>query len=294
MGTDERSILSLCFGQWEANAVVLIDRARATAAVVDPGQGADDVLPPLLAALGVELEAVLLTHGHLDHLWAAPALARMTDAEVLLHPADRWLWDAPAAAFGAPPSALAAYGLHWETAGVEPKAIDHRQRLMVAGFDIETVHTPGHTPGHVIYLASGIADIPVGVVDVRVDTLPTSTATMHVLAAVDEAGAGDEDGGASGIGAGVHRSVASEELMVSGDLLFAGSIGRTDLAQGSFEDIMESVAHVMHRCDDAMLVIPGHGPLTTVGNERRTNPYVAQALRQHGGPESTDGQHGRR
>jgi len=283
VGTDDRSILSLCFGQWEANAVVLIDQARATAAVVDPGQGADDVLPPVLAALGVELEAVLLTHGHLDHLWAAPALARRTGAQVLLHPADRWLWDAPAAAFGAPPSALAAYGLDWDTSGVEPKAIAHGQRLVVAGFEVEVIHTPGHTPGHVIFLADEIAGIPVAVVDVRVDSLPTSTATTHALAAVDEAAAGDSASGASGVGHLTGQSVGSEELMMSGDLLFAGSIGRTDLARGSFEDIMQSVAHVMHRCDDAMLVIPGHGPLTTVGNERRTNPYVAQALQQHAG-----------
>lgn len=274
---DARYVISLCLGQWEANAVMLINQAAGVAAVVDPGQGADLVVPAVLDELNVDLETILLTHGHLDHLWSAPDLARATGAEVWLHPADDWLWRQPAAAFGAPPSALASFGLTWEVAGVVPSPVTDRQRLTVAGFAVEVHHTPGHTPGHVTYVGSSMLGVPIAMIPSRVDHRDPDQTVKRARAAVAAAGVGLPQTGADNR-SGDRLPVAPDQTMMSGDLLFAGSIGRTDLAWGSFDDIMTSLAETMQRCADDVLVIPGHGPATTIGNERRTNPYVAQSL----------------
>ena len=79
------------------------DRTAGTCTVIDPGETGAEQVPPVLDRLGLECEAILLTHGHLDHFWAVPDLARSLDVPVHLHPADRWLWDSPAAGFGLPP-----------------------------------------------------------------------------------------------------------------------------------------------------------------------------------------------
>lgn len=275
---ESRCIISLCLGQWEANAVLLVDRADGVAAVVDPGQGAQVVVPAVLAALDVDLATVLLTHGHLDHLWAAPDLARATGAQVLLHPADRWLWHEPAAAFGAPNAALATFGLTWEPSGVDPVSVTDGQRLTTAGFDVVVHHTPGHTPGHVTYVASAVAGVPVAMISSRVDVeAPQRTsARARALVVPDDP---DQPAAPADARDDAAVLVSGDQTMMSGDLLFAGSIGRTDLARGSFDDMMQSLADTMRRWDDDVLVIPGHGPATTIGHERRTNPYLAQSRR---------------
>lgn len=277
--TDRRLLISLCLGQWEANTVLLVDTREATAAVVDPGQGAADLLPAVLAELHVDLETILLTHGHLDHLWAAPDLARATGAQVRLHPADRWLWDQPAAAFGAPAATLADVGMQWDTTSVDPAPLDDGQRLTVAGIDIEVLHTPGHTPGHVAFLAATTSVAQGIMVGRRIDGLAPSMVAAEVSAEVDMAppSAATPPNGAAL--ASVRLEIGPETLL-SGDLLFAGSIGRTDLARGSTPDMMHSLAKIIDRCDDDVVVVPGHGPATTVGHERRHNPYLGEVTRR--------------
>lgn len=243
MSQGERFVLGLPLGRWQTNCWVLGDRAEGTAVVVDPGEHGERQVPEMLRQAGVRCVAILLTHGHLDHLWAVPGLARTLDVPVLLHAEDRWLWDDPAAGFAVPPQTLAAQlggDWHWDPPTERLRTVTDRERLRLAGLDLEVRHNPGHTPGHVTYLGRGMDGAPL----------------LFPLA--------DED-------------ATPEQVLFSGDLLFAGSIGRSDLARGSAADMDRSLVATVLPLDDGVLVLSGHGPSTTVGRERATNPYLRQA-----------------
>jgi len=232
------TLVAARMGAWATNCVVLGDRARGEVVIVDPGQHAVQPVLDLLGRLGVRATAVLLTHGHLDHLWAAPELARALDVPVHLHPDDAWLWEQPSAAFGPGGAQLAAgFGFGaWDVDGVEVVPLAHEQRLLLAGLELTAHHTPGHTPGHVTFTTD---DLIGG--DVQLDG-----------EALD----------------------ASGPVLLAGDLLFAGSVGRTDLAGGDPVAMSRSLDACMARCTDATLVLPGHGSATTIGAERAGNPFL--------------------
>ena len=241
----ERFVVGVPLGRWQANCYVIGDRARGSAVVVDPGELADDEVPRLLVDAGVSCEAILLTHGHLDHLWSAPTLARSLDVPVLLHPDDRWLWDDPAAAFGAPPQMLAELGLSgWDPPTEHLRDVTDGQGLSFAGIRFDVAHNPGHTPGHVTYLGRELSGVEVSF------------------------SLGDAD-------------TAPGEVLFSGDLVFAGSIGRTDFPRGSTAAMMRSLVDTLLPLGDDTLVLSGHGTDTTVGRERATNPYLRQAVARH-------------
>ena len=230
-------------GGWQANCYVLGDHDAGTAVVIDPGADASEAVIKACDRHQVRLEAILLTHGHLDHLWSAPALARSVDAPVFLHPDDRWLWTNPAQGFGPlPPEVLEEqFGLRWDTEDIPSEVLRDGMRLGLACCDIEVRHTPGHTPGSCVFLLAGTDDLAVGpepgtAFDLRVDP-----------------------------GTG---------LLFSGDLLFAGSVGRTDLPRGSHADLLRSIEEQVLGLPDDTVVAAGHGLPTTVGEERRTNPFL--------------------
>lgn len=225
-GPGGRFLDGFALGVWQANCYLLGDLELGTCVVVDPGQGGEQAVTAALERRGVRCEAILLTHGHLDHLWSAPALAEALDVEVRLHAADRYLWDDPAAAFGnLPPGALEQqFGLRWEPPDERLVPYADGDRLSHAGMTIEARHTPGHTPGSSVFL--------------------------------------------------LRDGVAADPVLLSGDLLFAGSIGRTDFPRGSWEDQMASIERVVLPLPDATEVHSGHGPATTVGRERATNPFL--------------------
>ena len=221
----DRFIEGMSLGMWQANCYIFGDRDRGTAVVVDPGQDATAVVVERLAAHGVRCEAILLTHGHLDHLWSAPELAEACDVPVFLHPDDRYLWDSPAAAFGNLSADVleAQFGLRWQPRDERVQDVADGTKLTCAGMPVTVRHSPGHTPGSSVYL-------------------------------VDE--------------------LRAELVLLSGDLVFAGSVGRTDFPRGSFEQQNESLIRVVLPLADDTLVLSGHGPETTVGVERRTNPFL--------------------
>ncbi len=242
----DRFVLGVPLGRWQTNCYLIGDRDRGTGVLIDPGEGGETQVPALLERAGVRCEAILLTHGHLDHLWAVPSLARELDVPVLLHPDDRWLWDEPAAAFGAPPELLAAqFGLEWDPPTDHLDTVTDGQRLSFAGMRFDVQHNPGHTPGHVTYLGRELADVPVGFA------------------------LGDAE-------------AASEDVLFAGDLVFAGSIGRTDFPRGSIQDMFRSLVDTVLPLEDTTLILSGHGPDTTVGHERATNPFLAEALARLG------------
>ncbi|MPZ72783.1 MAG: MBL fold metallo-hydrolase [Nitriliruptorales bacterium] len=224
LGSQERFLEMYELGMWQANCYILGDRTLQRAVVVDPGQDAFQMVLERLAANDVTCEAILLTHGHLDHVWSTPQLAEKLDVPVFLHPADRWLWDDPAKAFGNfPPGVLETqFGLTWHPTGDRLQDLRDGMRLTCAGMKVEVRHTPGHTPGSSVFLMRD-GDPPV---------------------------------------------------LLSGDLVFAGSVGRTDFPRGSFEEQNDSLRRVVLPLDDETRVYSGHGPETTVGVERRTNPFL--------------------
>lgn len=238
-------VLGTPLGRWQTNCYLVGDRDHGLGVLIDPGETAETQAHELLSVAEVECEAILLTHGHLDHLWGVPQLARSLDVPVLLHEEDRWLWDDPAAAFGAPPSMLRdELGLVWEPPSDQLRAIADGDRLRFAGLDLKVTHNPGHTPGHVTYL---LADVRAGSL-----TFPLAEATE-----------------------------LSEQVLFSGDLIFAGSIGRTDLPRGSTAQILRSLVDTVVPLDDDTLILAGHGPDTVVGIEREANPFLRQAMEAH-------------
>jgi len=239
-------ILGAPLGRWQTNCYVVGDRALGRAVVVDPGETGEAQVLEMLASVEATCEAILLTHGHLDHLWAVPQLARALDVPVLLHDDDRWLWDDPAAAFGAPLEVLSEQlGLNWDPPTDHLESVAGGQRLRMAGVRFDVVHNPGHTPGHVTYLGRDLARATV--------TFPLGEAEQ-----------------------------GSEDVLFSGDLLFAGSIGRTDFPRGSMPDMLRSLSATVLELEDDTVVLSGHGPDTTVGYERETNPYLREAIAAHG------------
>ena len=242
----EPVVVGVALGRWQTNCWIVGDRTAGTCAIIDPGESGAEQVPVVLDRVGLECEAILLTHGHLDHFWAVPDLARSLDVPVHLHPADRWLWDSPAAGFGVPPEQAdqlleSQFGLRWDPPTERLVDLADHQRLGVGGVEFTARHTPGHTPGHVTFLGAQLAD-----------------------AELDFA-----DGGSTG---------PEGDVLFSGDLLFAGAVGRTDFPRGSMDELLRSVVDAVLPLEDDTLVLSGHGPRTTVGRERATNPFVDMAL----------------
>jgi hydroxyacylglutathione hydrolase len=187
------------------------------AIIVDPGEEA----PKLLNAIeevGVELDGILLTHTHFDHVGAVAPIATATGAEVWVPEIEKpVLADimsfVPWAGFGPYES--------WDA----EHTVAGGERLELAGFEIDVLFTPGHSPGHVTY------------------------------------------------------AIADEAALFSGDVLFQGSVGRTDLPGGDWGTLLESIRTLMDSYPDETTVYPGHMGITTLGAERATNPFLVELAR---------------
>jgi hydroxyacylglutathione hydrolase len=199
-------------GPLQENCYLVRREGSDRALLIDPGDEAQK-LQAAMEQLGVEPDAILLTHTHFDHIGAVAPLARATGAPVYCPREELPVLADPSAFFGAMFGPVEG----WEA----EHAIDGGQRLALAGFDVDVVATPGHSPGHVTFVLDG--------------------------------------------------------ALFSGDVLFQGSIGRTDLPGADHETLMESIAGLLERFDDDTKVHPGHMGLTTLGRERATNPFL-QAL----------------
>lgn len=205
----------------------------AGCAVVDPGMDAMDSLRQVLSEANLTPQAVLITHGHFDHMWNAQDVAAEYDCPVWIHPADKHLLSDPMAAISGESALMlrAQFGLTEETEFVEPAdvrdAVDGAQ-IDVDGITFTVDHVPGHTPGTVFY---------------RIDW------------------DGPEE---------------VSQVMFSGDFLFNGSIGRTDLTGGDHAQMADSLRDRILPLRDDIVVLPGHGAQTSIGRERVINPFLAQ------------------
>jgi hydroxyacylglutathione hydrolase len=198
-------------GSFGQNTVLLTDEATGATVVIDPGEEHARILAAVRHRQ-LDVQAIWLTHGHVDHIWGTDAIRDATGAEVWLHPADRPWYDRFADQcrhFGFAPTTPLAPPDHELTDG---------QVLTVGPWQFEVRHVPGHSPGHVAFVGHG--------------------------------------------------------LCISADVLFAGSIGRTDLVGGNHQQLIDSIRSRLLTLPDETRVLTGHGPETTIGAERGSNPFL--------------------
>ncbi len=189
--------------------------------------------------------AVLLSHGHIDHIWSVAPVCGAKDVPAYIHPDDRELLSDPARGFSLGPAQQLFGGLKLSEPD-DVRELTDGLTLPIAGLEITVDHAPGHTPGSVTF------------------RLPGGT-PGEVSAAPRHDGRSDPG------------------LLFSGDLLFAGSIGRTDLPGGDYQTMMESLTRVCLPLPADTVVLPGHGPDTTIGAERASNPFVVPLVRRRAG-----------
>jgi len=204
------------------NCYIVAPERGGPAVVVDAPPDVD-AIAALLAKHDLTPVALLVTHGHVDHVGGAGGTVARTAAAAYLHPDDDFLAADPAAQL----RAVFGIGVPGSDAMAPPERfvdLADGDRLQLAGLDFDVLHTPGHTPGHCCFL------------------------------------------------------LRDEGILFSGDQLFAGSIGRTDLPGGDFDTLLRSMETKVLALADDTDVLPGHGPATTIGRERATNPFIVEFL----------------
>jgi hydroxyacylglutathione hydrolase len=211
------SVVAVPNGRFLENCYLVTDPAAGASVVVDPGEDAA-LIAERLAALGTRLEAIWLTHAHVDHILGVAALKGTTGVPVYLHPADRALYDQVA-------EQARAFGMRAQPLPSPDRPLAHGDVLRIGGLAFAVRHVPGHSPGSVCLVGTG--------------------------------------------------------LVIAGDVLFRESIGRTDLAGGDFDTLIAGIERELLSLPDETIVYSGHGPQTTIGHERRHNPFLTRSSRSH-------------
>jgi len=207
-------------GSFATNCYIVAPAAGEECVIIDPGQDAVDGVEEILREHRLKPVAVILTHGHLDHVWSVSPVCGAKNVPAWIHPDDRDLLSNPAKGFGVTSQQL--FGGLTLSEPDDVRELTDEAVLKLAGLELTVNHAPGHTPGSVTF-RTPFEDL---------------------------------------------------QIMFSGDLLFQGSIGRTDLPGGDHEAILRSLANVCLPLPDETVVLPGHGSQTTIGQERATNPYL--------------------
>jgi len=201
-------------GPIQCNCYILSESNSGKAYLIDPGAESLELIS-FLQKKKFEIQAILITHAHIDHVGGIEAIHAKFPASVFYHAGDQFLYEdlaMQAKLFGVTPQDLQA---------VQPIVGDASLQNDQEIGNIRVIHTPGHTPGSVCFHANGEAPI-----------------------------------------------------LFTGDTLFAGSIGRTDLWGGDYDQIIESIKTRLLTLDDSIDVFPGHGEPTSIGDERHSNPFL--------------------
>ncbi len=256
-------------GAFAANCYVVASAPGEECVIIDPGQDAEPGISELLAEHRLRPAAVLLTHGHIDHVWSVAPVCGASGIPAYIHPDDRALLSDPAKGFSLGPVQQLFGGLEF-TEPDDVKELADGMTLSLVGLEIVVNHAPGHTGGSVTFR------LPL---DPPVTAQGKSKIGAQDTAARETAGeaarmASPGHGGEAARMGGQGRSGDRGGILFSGDLLFAGSIGRTDLPGGDYPAILRSLARVCLTLPDDTVVLSGHGPQTTIGAERRTNPFL--------------------
>jgi hydroxyacylglutathione hydrolase len=212
-------------GSWGTNCYVLATGPGEPCLVIDPGQDSIDGVHDIIREHRLAPAAVLLTHGHIDHVWSVAPLSAEFGIPALIHEDDRYRLEDPAGSsiLAARDQLLSMTKNSLElTEPDDVRILADEQVLELAGIPMTVRHAPGHTEGSVVFQL--------------------------------------------------------DEVMFSGDVLFAGSIGRTDLPGGDHERMVESLRRVIMPAPDDLVVLPGHGPQTTIAQERASNPFLRPLL----------------
>ncbi len=217
------------------NCYVLADAPGEECIVVDPGIGIEETLRQVLTEYRLKPAAVLLTHGHIDHVYSVTPVCG-GELAAYIHSDDRYRLEDPlgSSSLGDQLTGMLEQQFGKKATWREPERVVEimdEERVTVAGIDLDVVHAPGHTEGSVMF---------------ALDRVPE----------------------------GVSGDVEVDRTLLTGDVLFAGSIGRTDLPGGSMAAMERSLRDVVHPRPDTSLVLPGHGPATTLGREKATNPHL--------------------
>jgi len=212
-------------GPWAANCYVVATGPGSECVVVDPGKDAADGVAEIVREHRLKPVSVLVTHGHVDHMWSVAPVAGTYDATAWIHPADRHLLSNPMAGMSRETSAMLLGGDYQWAEPDDVRELGDLQEIELAGLRFLVDHTPGHTEGSVVFRTP-----------------------------YDES--------------------EISEVMFSGDLLFAGSIGRTDLPGGDHATMLRSLTDKVLTLPDDIVVLPGHGDQTSIGRERATNPFL--------------------
>lgn len=208
-------IRSFSLGPFQTNAYLITNEQTGESLVIDPGMQPAVLLDALR---NEKVAAILLTHAHLDHIGGLQAVRKLTKAPVYIHPEEQaWLIDPVL-------NGSQLFGMSEPiVCDAAERELQDGQTLELAGFTIQVLHTPGHSPGSCSFVIG-----------------------QHCF---------------------------------SGDVLFAQSIGRTDLPGGSFETLMASIQDKLFELDDDTIIYPGHGSKTTIETEKMFNPFVTGLLR---------------
>lgn len=203
---------------YQQNCTLLVCEQTGKAALVDPGGEIERLLEEVRRQ-GVELESILVTHGHLDHVGGVAQLAKQLALPIIgPHDEDAFWIDAL-------PEQCRRFGFAPCASFTPNRWLQDGDQIQVGGQTLTALHCPGHTPGHMVFFCE------------------------------------------------------SERLALVGDVLFQGSIGRTDFPRGDYQTLIDSIQQKLWPLGEDVAFIPGHGPMSTFGAEMRDNPFVGRRAR---------------
>ena len=211
-------IETLVVGAFQENTYLLVDDGARRAVLIDPGAEPERRRAAVRES-GATLDAIWVTHPHVDHVGAIAGIKRELDVPIYMHPDSQALY-VRASEQGE------VYGLRVEQPPPAERTLREGDTAVVGGYEFAVFDAPGHAPGHVVLHGNGVAFV--------------------------------------------------------GDCLFAGSIGRTDLPMSNAPDLVRSLERISQLPDETV-VFPGHGPTTTIGREKATNPFLNGTARILGG-----------